>query len=65
MPATALTSQHLPTVVHFAQLLSGAVFRISQADDGCQLIECDGVGATVAPEKPAGATEPAAAVGGN
>ena len=25
--------------------MSGAVFRLSEAADGCQLIECDGIGA--------------------
>ena len=42
----ALTSQHLPTVLHFAALLTGATFRVSIASDGCQVIECDGVGAS-------------------
>jgi len=41
----ALSSLHLPTAVHFAERLSGATFRITESEDGCQLVECDGVGA--------------------
>ena len=53
-PAAALTSQHLPTVLHFAALLTGATFRVSVASDGCQVIECDGVGAKAAEPPPVG-----------
>ena len=53
-PAAALTSQHLPTVLHFAALLTGATFRVSIASDGCQVIECDGVGAKAAEPPPVG-----------
>ena len=53
-PAAALTSQHLPTVLHFAALLTGATFRVSVASDGCQVIECDGVGAKAAEPPPLG-----------
>ena len=51
-PAKSTTSMHLPTVIHFAQLLSGATFRIATADDGCQIVECDGIGAIAAPAPP-------------
>ena len=44
-PAAACTSLHLPTVLRFAAELSGATMRVRTLDDGCQLIECDGIGA--------------------
>mmetsp|Transcript_27298 Transcript_27298/g.45511 ORF Transcript_27298/g.45511 Transcript_27298/m.45511 type:complete len:422 (+) Transcript_27298:245-1510(+) len=45
-PIECLTSQHLPTVLHFAQLLTGATFRVTtEAQGGCQMLECDGIGA--------------------
>ena len=49
-PASALTSQHLPTVLHFAALLTGATFRLSTigGETPCQVIECDGIGAAAA-----------------
>eukprot|EP00320_Phaeocystis_rex_P009190 CAMPEP_0119074790 /NCGR_PEP_ID=MMETSP1178-20130426/73391_1 /TAXON_ID=33656 /ORGANISM="unid sp, Strain CCMP2000" /LENGTH=419 /DNA_ID=CAMNT_0007056961 /DNA_START=63 /DNA_END=1322 /DNA_ORIENTATION=- len=49
LPVGSLTSQHLPTVLHFSALLTGATFRVRDDDDGCQLIECDGIGAQAAP----------------
>ena len=39
---SALTSQHLPTVIHFAGQMTGAAFRVTE-QGACQLIECDGV----------------------
>ena len=44
-PATTSTSQHLPTVLALVRRLTGATIRVTDAEDGCQLIECDGVGA--------------------
>ena len=44
-PAASLTSLHLPTALHFAALMSGARFRVTEAGDGCQMVECEGVGA--------------------
>ena len=58
-PKEALTSQHLPTVLHFASLLSGCAFRVTTAEDGCQLIECDGIGATVEEAPPVEVSESA------
>ena len=46
--------QHLPTVLHFAALLTDATFRVSVAGDNCQVIECDGVGAKAAEPPPVG-----------
>lgn len=45
-PASSLSSQHLATAMHFAAHMTGATFRVSELGlGGCQLIECDGIGA--------------------
>jgi len=45
-PMSEFTSQHLPTAIAMTSLLTGAVFRCTLAKGGCQIIECDGIGAS-------------------